>query len=598
MENLEKLSKLIRYYILLSTTSAGSGHLTSSLSAVEIMTVLFFKYFRYDIENPENPANDHLIFSKGHASPLFYALWAAAGKIDEEDIKSYRDFDSKLEGHPSMRFAYTEAPTGSLGQGLSVGLGIALNGKYLDKNNCRTFVLLGDGEMAEGQVWEALQLASFYKLNNLVAILDVNRLGQSGETMLSWDVASYELRVKSFGWRTYLVSDGHNLDEVNKAYETALKWSEEGDAPIMIIAKTIKGKGISFLENKENWHGKALDAEQFEKAVVELGNFEKDVVGEVKKPSGTNSKHSTSETIHHTLHTEHQLGEKVATRKAYGTGLVRLGKIYPFAKEFPERYFEMFIAEQNMVSAALGLSSKGKVPFVSTFGAFMTRAFDQIRMVHLSAEHLIFSGSHTGVSIGQDGPSQMGLEDIAMFRTLLNTTVFYPCDAVSTERLVEEAYRVKGIVYIRTSRPEVPVIYNADDKFKIGGSKVLKNSESDQVTLVAAGVTVFEALKAYEELEKAGMYVRVIDAYSIKPIDSETIVKAAEETGIIITIEDHSLVGGLGDAVLEVLSTRKDVCIYKMGVTKIPRSGKPEELLDYVDIYAEDIVQKIKKILQ
>jgi transketolase len=620
--DLEKLAKLIRYYILLATTSAGSGHVTSSLSAVELMVTLFFKYLRFDLDDPKNLANDKLIFSKGHATPLFYSLFAAAGKLSEEDIKSYRNFDSVLEGHPSMRFPYTVAPTGSLGQGLSVGVGTALNDKYLDKFDTRTFVLLGDGEMAEGQVWEALQLASQYKLNNLVAILDVNRLGQTGETIVGHDIAAYESKLKSFGWRTYLLEDGHNFDEVYKGYEAALAWSREGEQPVAVIAKTTKGKGVSFLEDETGWHGKALSNEEFNKAVGELGKFDKNVRGKVKEPNGKRSgklgvgsrKNAKENTIFNIQYTKYNLGDTVATRKAYGNGLVNLGKIYTdvvvldgdvsnstyskdFAKAFPERFFEMFIAEQNMVSTALGLATQGKVPFVSTFAAFMTRAHDQIRMANISGEHIVFCGSHAGVSVGEDGPSQMGLDDMSMFRSLLNSKVFYPCDAVSTEKLLHEAYKTEGLAYIRTTRGSTTVIYEADEDFVGGGSKVLKSSGKDMVTVIAAGITVHEALKAQELLEKGGISIRVVDCYSVKPIDTETLAKCAKETNAIITVEDHYLEGGLGDVVLQSLATEKEVPVYKMGVSKLPRSGKPNELLEYEEISAAAIANKIKEIV-
>lgn len=616
MENdLEKLTNLIRYYILLATTSAGSGHATSSLSAVELMTVLFFKHFRYDLDNPANPGNDHLIFSKGHASPLFYSLFAAAGKITEEKLKTLRDFKSELEGHPTMRFAYTEAPTGSLGQGLSVGVGIALNEKYLDKTVCRAFVLLGDGELAEGQVWEAVQIAARYKLNNLVAIVDVNKLGQSGETMLGHDIESYRKRFHSFGWRSFIVKDGHNLHEIEGAFDLTLGEAEKSEKPAVIIAKTVKGKGVSFIEDKVDWHGKALSKEEFEKAVLELGDVDKTVKGEVAKPFiKPNTQSNEADFDAKPEFTNYEKGEMVATRKAYGTGIVELGKRYnnvvaldadvknstfaiDFVKAFPDRYFEMFIAEQNMVSCALGLAHKGKVPFVSTFGAFLTRAYDQIRMAKLAGAHIIFAGSHTGVSIGEDGPSQMGLEDIAMFRVGLNTSVFYPCDAISTEKLIEEAYKEKGIVYIRTTRSDTPVIYDGDEEFEAGGSKVLKSGDKDKVTLVAAGITLHEALKASELLKKEGIEVGVIDLYSVKPIDETTLRKEAKKTKRVITVEDHYIVGGMGDAVLEVLAN-EEVLVYKMGITKVPRSGRPEELLDYEDIFAYDIVRKVKELLE
>ena len=640
--DLQKIASLLRYYILLSTTKSGSGHLTSSLSPVELMAVLFFKYFRADLNNFDNPANDRLIFSKGHASPLFYSLYKVTGVITENEIKKFRNFKSNLEGHPTKRFKYTEVPTGSLGQGLSAGVGIAINGKYLDKANYKTFVLLGDGETAEGEIWEAFAIASHYKLNNLVAIIDVNRLGQSGETMLGYDVKKYEERIKSFGWRTYVINDGNNLQEVDKAFSFILSEIDKGDSPCAIIAKTVKGKGVSFMENKEGWHGKVLTDEQFKKAVLDLGNIDKNIVGKVVKPEEQDSSlsekskryepgevvdgvqiidgigHRTSDvrklTTHYSPITSHyRVGEMVSTRKAYGEALVSLGGVYKdvvvldgdmknstfvedFAKEFPDKYFEMFIAEQNMVSCAMGLATRNKVPFVSTFAAFLTRAYDQIRMAELSGEHMVICGSHSGVSIGGDGPSQMGLTDLAMFRSLINTCVLYPSDAVSTQKSVELSYLQKGIVYIRTTRPDTPVIYKKDEVFEIGKSKTLKESKNDKATVIAAGITVIESLKAYEELKKGEIDIRIIDAYSIKPLDENTIKKAARETGIIITVEDHSLIGGLGDAVLEAIAGER-IRFKKLGVSKTPRSGKPEELFDYEDISFSAIVKTIKKVI-
>lgn len=615
MKDLEQLCRLIRYYVLLATTEAGSGHMTSSLSAVELMTALFFKHFRYDVDDPKNLLNDHLIFSKGHASPLFYALFAAAGKLKEEDLKSFRDFHSKLEGHPSLRFAHTEAPTGSLGQGLSIGVGIALDSKYLEKLPCKTFVLLGDGELAEGQIWEAAQIASHYKLNNLIAIADINRLGQSGETMLGHDIHSYAERFKSFGWAAYVLEDGHDLAGIDIVYKQIL--GDGSEKPAIVIAKTIKGKGVGLVENKEGWHGKVLSKAEFEEVIKDLGGVDTSPVGSVSKPgkqvrkSGL-PKADLPEEID--LGEGYKKGEKVATRRAYGSSLAKLAKKYSnvvaldadvknstfaevFAKEFPERFFEMFIAEQNMVSTALGFATKGKIPFVSTFGAFFSRAADQIRMARLANEHIVFAGSHVGVSIGQDGASQMGLEDIALFRSGLGTTVFYPSDAVAMEKLLKAAYGANGIVYIRTTRAETEVLYDSNEDFAIGGSKTLKYSKEDSVTLVAAGITLHEAIKAAEELEKKAIMVRVIDLYSIKPVDRDTLIKAARETRAIITIEDHYAEGGLGDAVLEALVEESSTPVYKLAVRKLPWSGRPEELLEYEEIDSTAIVAKVKEVL-
>src|SRR3989338_589621 len=485
MNDLRKLTKLIRYFILVSSTGAGSGHPTSSLSAADLMITLLFRgFFKFDLKNPQDPQNDRLIFSKGHASALFYALFAAAGVISEEEIMTLRKFGSRLEGHPTMDFPYTEVPTGSLGQGLSVGLGMALNSKYLDKTNFKTFVLLGDSEMAEGSVWEAIQIAAYYKLNNLIGILDVNRLGQSRETMYGHKLAAFQKRISSFDWQTFVV-DGHSLSKIISTYKKALKVKGK---PVMIIAKTLKGKGVSFLENKEGWHGKPLPQAELEKALLELGEIDKTVRGTVAKPSlRAKAKQSTKQIAASVAtllpHNDkgYQKGEMIATRKSYGNALVRLASQYPnivaldcetsnstyselFAKANPEHYFEMFIAEQNMAGVALGLAKMGKIPFISTFAAFFSRAYDQIRMAQYAQTNIKYVGSHAGVSIGEDGASQMGLEDIAMFRTLLGSVVLYPSDAVSTEKLTELAARAKGIVYLRTTRKETPVIYSTDEK--------------------------------------------------------------------------------------------------------------------------------------
>ncbi|MEK6581954.1 MAG: transketolase, partial [Nitrospirota bacterium] len=515
-EKLEKIAKLTRYFILVSTTEAGSGHPTSSLSATDLMTCLMFSgIFRFNTEQPEHPNNDRIIFSKGHASPLLYALWAAGGKITEEELLSLRKFNSHLEGHATTAFKYAEVSTGSLGQGLSIGLGMALNAKYIDKLPYKTYVLLGDSEMSEGSQWEAMQIAAHYKLNNLVGIIDVNRLGQRGETMYGHDINAYEKRISSFGWET-IVIDGHNVDEILGAYEKA---SHVNDRPVMIIAKTIKGKGVSFIEDKNGWHGKALNKEQLEQALKEMGEIDKAVRGDMAKPEDLKPEIRTPQATQKILYLA---DTPVATRKAYGNAIARIFPKYPdivvldaevsnsthadiFREKYPERFFEMYIAEQNMVGAALGLSRRNKIPFTSTFAAFFTRAFDQIRMGRYSNANIKFIGSHAGVSIGEDGASQMGLEDIAMFRTILNSVVLYPSDAVSAEKLTEEAARHKGMVYIRTTRNATPIIYKTNEEFPIGGSKVLKQSDKDVITVVGAGITVHEALGAYEELKKEGL---------------------------------------------------------------------------------------------
>ncbi len=605
---LEKLVRLIRYYILVSTTKAGSGHPTSSLSAVDLMTALLFGgFFRFDADNIQHPNNDHLIFSKGHASPLLYALWAAAGKLTEGELMNLRKFGSPLEGHPTAVFPYAEAATGSLGQGLSIGLGMALNAKYIDKLPYRTYVLLGDSEMAEGSQWEAMQIASHYSLNNLIGIIDVNRLGQRGQTMYGHNLVAYEKRIASFGWETISI-DGHSLQEILHAYEKALNSME---MPVMIIAKTIKGKGVSFLEDMDNWHGRPLKKEELTMALHELRNVDTSIKGEIRKPENIKSEGKMPQESGEIFY---PADKPVATRKAYGNALVRIFPRFPdivvldaevsnstfseiFKKAYPERFFEMYIAEQNMVGTALGLSCRDKIPFVSTFGAFFTRAFDQIRMCQYSNANIKFIGSHAGVSIGEDGPSQMGLEDIALFRTILNSVVLYPSDAVSTERLVEEAARYKGMVYIRTTRGDTPIIYSKDDVFTIGGCKVLRRSENDVAAVIAAGITLYEALAAYEELKKEGIFIRIIDLYSIKPLDRETLSEAAEDSKGIITVEDHFEEGGLGEAVKNALS-EIHVSVYSLSVRKMPKSGKPRELLEYEEISKDAIIRKIKEIVR
>ena len=611
---LEKLAKLVRYYILLSTTTAGSGHPTSSMSATELMVGLLFSgVFRANLEDPKFPNNDRLIFSKGHASPLFYSLYAAAGKVSVDELKSLRKFGSHLEGHPTLEFPFTEVPTGSLGQGLSVGVGYGMNGKYLDKLPYRTYVLLGDSEMAEGSVWEALASASFNRLDNLVAILDVNRLGQRGETMYGYNLDVYQKRLESFGWHTIVV-DGHNLPEVLDAYNKALQVK---DKPTAIIAKTVKGKGVSFLEDKDDWHGKALNREEFDRALVELGEVDMDFRGAVFEPLSVIPAHEPEsrplDTGSEPGMTKYELGQMVATRKAYGNVLVNIAESFPaivaldgetsnstyadsLKKTHPEKFFEMYIAEQNMVGVALGLSVRGKIPFVSTFAAFLTRAFDQIRMSQYADSNIKFIGSHAGVSIGEDGSSQMALEDLAMFRTLLGAVVLYPSDAMSTEKLVALAAAHTGNVYIRTTRKETAVIYDAGVEFPIGGSKTLESSDSDVATVIGAGVTLHEALAAYKELQGEGINVRVIDLYSIKPLDIVTLKKAAQETKRIITVEDHFAEGGLGEAVAAAI-IGESVQFKNLAVRKMPHSGKPQELLDYEEISSGAIVKSVKSLI-
>jgi transketolase len=606
ISTLNSLARLVRYHSLMMTSRAKSGHLTSSLSATDLMIGLVFGgTFRFDVDDPAHPNNDRLILSKGHASPLFYALWNVAGGISEEELLTYRQFESRLEGHPTPRFPFAEAATGSLGQGLGIGVGMALSASRLDNLPYRTYVLLGDSEMAEGSQWESIQIAAHYRLANLVGIIDVNRLGQRGATMLGGDVEAYAQRVGAFGWKT-LVIDGHDMQQILGAFREA---AAERAAPVMIIARTVKGKGISFLEDAEGWHGKALDEEQTRKALAEFGDVDREIRGRIAAPADLRPERPQPQAA---SAPRYELGKSVATREAFGAALKRIDAAFPqlvsldgevsnstkaeeFGKKDPARFFEMYIAEQNMVEVALGLSLRGKLPFVSTFAAFFTRAFDQIRMSQYSRANLKFVGSHAGVSIGEDGPSQMGLEDIAMFRSILMSTVLDPCDAVSTDKLVETAAAHDGIVYLRTMREGTPVIYANDETFPIGGSKVLRESDDDRLTIVAAGATVHEALKAYDELRRDGISVRVIDAYSIKPIDVETLREAARATGAIVTVEDHYPAGGLGEAVLSALGDHP-VPVTILAVNKIPMSGTGEELRDYAGISARNIVETVMRL--
>lgn len=605
--HLEKIAKTVRRLILDATTQAGSGHPTSALSAVELMVGLMFNnHFRYDVTRPEYPNNDRLIFSKGHASPLYYALWVAAGAITREDLLTYRQFDSRLEGHPTARFLYTDAATGSLGQGLSIGVGMALNATYLGAFDYRTWVLLGDSEMSEGSQWEAMQLAAHYRLDNLIGVLDVNRLGQRGETMFGYDLRDYRARAEAFGWST-LIIDGHDLHDVLAAYEWAVTQRE---MPCMIIAKTVKGKGVSFLEDRDGLHGKALTEEEREKAVRELGDIDFEVRGTFAPPLALRDE---SATLSDTEPTAYAPGDEVATRDAYGNALARIAPAHPdlvaldgevcnstraqtFRDAYPRRFFEMYVAEQNMVGAAIGLARHGRKPFVSTFAAFFTRAFDQIRMAVHSNAHIRFVGSHAGVSIGPDGPSQMGLEDIAMFRTLPGAAVLYPCDAVSTEKLVEEMAQFEGIAYLRTTRGNTPVIYDTDEEFPIGGCKVLAQSENDRLVIVAAGITVREALGAHKALRERERPVRVIDCYSVKPIDREALRAAAMNAEAVLTVEDHYPEGGIGEAVAAALA-EDAIPVFSLAVRRIPRSGTSRELLDFEEISADAIARRAEQIL-
>lgn len=614
-EHWVELAQQLRVDSIRSTTAAGSGHPTSSMSAADLMAVLLSDYLRYDFANPKAPTNDHLILSKGHAAPLLYAVFKAAGAISDEEMMTLRKFGSRIEGHPVPTLPYVDVATGSLGQGLPIGVGVALAGKYLDKLPYRVWVVLGDSEMAEGSIWEAMELGGYYQLDNLIGILDMNRLGQRGETMLGWNGDVYAARARAFGWRAIEI-DGHNVEQINGAYAEAVKGIGQ---PTLIIARTVKGKGFPEIENKDGWHGKALPQDMAERAINGLGG-ERRIVVDVRKPEpGEPAIHREGG---HAKLPLYESGQAVATRSAYGDALKALGAARPdvvaldgevsnstyseyFAKAFPERFFEQYIAEQQLVSSAVGMQVRGYKPFASTFAAFFTRAYDFIRMAAISRADIKLTGSHAGVSIGEDGPSQMALEDLAMMRAVYGSTVLYPCDANQTARLVEAMAEQQGIVYMRTTREKTSVLYEANEAFMIGGSRVLRQSERDQVTVVAAGITLHESLKAYDQLKAEGIEVRVIDLYSVKPVDAATLRAAAGVTnGRIVTVEDHWIEGGIGDAVLEAFSGDENAPagqplprVTKLAVRSMPGSGKPDELMDAAGISARHIVAAVKAML-
>ena len=611
VEQWHALAQQLRVDSIRSSTGVGSGHPTSSMSAAELMAVLLSKYLRYDFDDPENPANDHLIFSKGHASPLLYSTYKAAGAISDEELLSFREFGSRLEGHPTPALPWVDVATGSLGQGLPIGVGVALAGKYLDKLPYRVWVLCGDSEMAEGSMWEAIQHASFYKLDNLVAILDMNRLGQTRETMDGWHGDHYAARAQAFGWHTIQI-DGHNPEEIDRAYAEAL----EGEgAPTLVIAKTKKGRGVSFLEDVDGMHGKPVKPDDEARALEELGS-DNDLVVEVQRPDSNPGEPFTSGLTGDLELPTWEVGDSEATRNAYGAALRALGaaredvvamdgevsnstKSEEFAEEYPDRYFEMFIAEQQMIAAAVGMSVRRRVPFASSFAAFLSRAYDFIRMASISRANLRLCGSHAGVSIGEDGPSQMALEDLAMKRAVHGSTVLHPCDANQTAKLVAQMADREGISFLRTLRPSTPVIYAPDEEFPIGGSKVVRSSDDDQATVVAAGITVHNAIEACEKLHEEGIAVRLIDAYSIKPIDADALREAVEATGgRLVVAEDHWPEGGLGEAVLSALAEdgAEGLEFEHLAVSGMPTSGSPEELMDAAGISASHIADAVRTL--
>ena len=608
-QSLQHFATQLRIHSIQATTEAGSGHPTSCCSAADIVATLFFSVMHYDPKNPQCHGNDRFILSKGHAAPLLYAAWAEAGFIQPRDLMNLRKLSSDLEGHPTPRLPFVDMATGSLGQGLCGGVGIALNHKYLDQNDARVYVLMGDGESVEGSVWEAAEIAQHKQLDNLCAIVDINRLGQSDPTLLEHDINAYQARWKGFGWHTIPV-DGHDHTALLEAFHEA---TNTHDQPTVLLAKTFKGKGISFAEDKMNWHGKALSQDDAQTAIQELSAYLHDGPNppQIQPPTVIDT---SPPKILPVAPPAYDPEKSIATREAFGEALVHLGEANPlvvaldadvknstftdkFGQRFPSRFFENFIAEQNMVGAAAGLAACGKIPFAATFACFLTRAYDFIRMSAISQSNIKLMGSHAGVSIGEDGPSQMGLEDLAMMSSQPGVTVLYPSDAVCAYHLVQAAASHDGMVYMRTSRPKTPILYGNDDIFHIGGSKVLRQSENDRLTIVAAGVTLFEALKAYEELATAGINVRVVDLYSIVPVDTTTLLDCARATSnIFLTVEDHYAHGGLGDAVLSALSG-EGIRLHKLAVREIPHSGKPTELLDRYNISARVIVETAKRII-
>ncbi len=611
------------------TTQAKSGHPTSVLSCADLVAALFFYAMRFDPQNHKNPNNDRFILSKGHAAPVLYGVYKQLGIITDQELMSYRSFDSALEGHPTPRFDRVDVATGSLGQGLGMGLGMSLAG-MLDERNFRTWVLMGDSETSEGSVWEAAELAYYYRTDHLIAIVDVNRLGQTGPTVEGYNIERDVQKFSSFGWHVIAI-DGHDLFEICAAYDEAKKMSGK---PIVILAKTVKGYGVEFVEDKNGFHGKPFSAEQEPEALRDLAmrfkaeaSYDNSYVWRPNLPPADEIPCTQNSSIDEALYSAklktylseqaHKSAGKelvIATRKAYGEALAALGDTHKqivsldaevknstyaqtFEQKHPERFFQCFIAEQNMVSMGVGLAARDKLPFCSTFASFLSRAVDQIRMAAISRSNIKLVASHAGVSIGKDGPSQMGLEDIAYMRAIPNSVVLHPCDAVSTWKLVAEMARYEHIAYLRTLRPDTPIIYSVDHKFSIGGCHLLRSYEVAHVCVITAGYPVFEALKAHDILREQNIVVNVIDLYSIKPIDTKSVIEAARRSNrCVITVEDHYLQGGLGEAVTYELrnETMKITCL---AVHKMPRSGTPRELYAYEGIDAQSIVATIHNMV-
>ncbi|HJS27898.1 MAG TPA: transketolase [Actinomycetota bacterium] len=587
------------------STAAGSGHPTSSMSAAHLMSVLWSDHLRFDIGDPGNRANDRFVLSKGHASPLMFSILEAVGAISDEQLMTFRRFGSPIQGHPVPLpdMPWVDVATGSLGQGLPIALGMAL-AQRMDDLPARVWCLIGDSESAEGSVWEAMENASHHGADNLIAILDVNRLGQRGPTMLEWDLDAYAGRARAFGWHAIEV-DGHDVAAIDAAYAEA----EAADRPALVIARTQKGHGVSFVQDEEGWHGKALSDQEAERAIDELGG-RRDLRISPNKPETGAPPLANGVPVRLP-----EYAEAIATRKAFGEALAALasrpdvvvidGEVAnsthteDFQKVAPDRFVESYIAEQNMVGMAVGMQVLGKVAFAATFAAFLTRAHDFVRMAAVSRANLRLSGSHAGVSIGEDGPSQMALEDLAMMRAVHGSTVLYPCDGNSTANLVAAMAELPGISYLRTTREKTPAIYGAGEDFPVGGSKTLRSSDQDRVTLVGAGITLHEALAAAERLAGEGIAARVIDCFSVKPIDGASLRSALADTGLVVTIEDHWIDGGLGDAVLAAVASDAELSgrVHKIGVTEMPGSGAPEELRDWAGISGDRIARTVRDLL-
>ncbi|MGH3400054.1 MAG: transketolase [Streptosporangiaceae bacterium] len=613
-----ELAAQLRVDSVRSSTSAGSGHPTSSMSAADLLAVLVSRHLHYDWDHPHAPANDHLIFSKGHASPLLYSVFKAVGVVsDEELMTGYRRFGSRLEGHPTPVLPWVDVATGSLGQGLPDGVGVALAGKYLDQLPYKVWVLCGDSELAEGSIWEAFDKASYYRLSNLIVMMDINRLGQRGPTDLEWNLDAYARRAEAFGARVLTVN-GHDLAEIDEAMAAATDLT--GSQPTVILARTIKGRGFPEVENKNGWHGRPFPPDMAARAIAELGG-ERDLVvrGPRPDPAAAVAPPAPAATPDGApaAAPEYALGDKVATRKAYGDALLALGAARPevvaldgevsnsthadeFARAYPGRYFEMFIAEQQMVAAAVGLSVRHYVPFASTFAAFFTRAYDFIRMAAISQADIRLSGSHAGVEIGADGPSQMALEDLAMMRAVPGATVLYPSDATSTAALVRAMADRPGISYLRTTRGAYPTLYETGESFPVGGSKVLRSGDDDAVALIGAGVTLHACLAAADQLAAEGISARVIDLYSVKPADTETLLAAVAATGgRLVVAEDHHPEGGLGAAVTDALLAAgpQTLRVAHLAVRELPGSGTGAELLAAAGIDAPHIAAAARDLL-